>query len=252
LCTPCKSVDGQNELLLTQTSGGTHKSETTHATGVPGLAKAIRDLHLDDVRAIELDYASASLGAINDTLLQRLYLAARGEAFTTASATADVRDHFRIYFPTDEIVKNSTGGPDCGGIISLTRQYYNAATFPRDCMRNYDSTRPGMLSHNKLLFARGIKKSGEAFAWVYVGSANLSESAWGGQKVLKSGQMGSLNIRNWECGVVMPVPEARVADLKLGAGEMAAMDVFAGTVEVPFVHPGQRYGDQQPWFFRAG
>jgi hypothetical protein len=252
LCTRCKSVGGPGESSLTQTSGGAHKGETTHATGVPGLTKAIRDLHLDNVKAIELDYASASLGAINDTFLQRLYLAARGEAFTTVSAAANAREHFRIYFPTDEAVKNSIGGPDSGGIISLTRQYYNAETFPRDCMRNYDSTRRGMLSHNKLLFARGIKKSGEAFAWVYVGSANLSESAWGGQKVLKSGQMGSLNIRNWECGVVMPVANARITDLKLGAGEIPPMEVFAGTVEVPFVHPGQRYGDQQPWFFRVG
>jgi hypothetical protein len=223
-----------------------------HPTGLPSLSKAIQDLHLDDVRAIELDYASASLGAINDTLLQRLYLAARGEAFTTASTTPKVREHFRIYFPMDESVRNSVGGPDCGDIISLTRQYYTAPTFPRDCMRNYDSTRRGMLSHNKLLFARGIKKNGEAFAWVYVGSANLSESAWGGQKVLKSGQMGSLNIRNWECGVVMPVPDDKRADMKLEAGEIPPMDVFAGTVEVPFVHPGQRYGDKQPWFFRAG
>jgi hypothetical protein len=206
---------------------------------------------MDDVKAIELDYASASLGAINDTFLQRMYLAARGEAFTTASSTSEAREHFRIYFPTDETVQNSVGGPDCGGIISLTRQYYNATTFPQDCMRNYDSTRRGMLSHNKLLFARGIKNNGEAFAWVYVGSANMSESAWGGQKVLKSGQMGSLNIRNWECGVVVPVPKERIAAMKLAAGQMAPMEVFEGTVEVPFVHPAQRYGDKQPWFFRG-
>jgi hypothetical protein len=239
------------EQLLIHISGGTHKGDSTHATGLPSLRKAIQDLHLDGVKAIELDYASASLGAINDTFLERINLAARGEAFTTASSTSEAREHICIYFPTDEAVKNSVGGPDCGGIISLSRQYYNATTFPRDCMRNYDSTRRGMLSHNKLLFARGIKKDGEAFAWVYVGSANMSESAWGGQKVLKSGQMGSLNIRNWECGVVMPVPSGRMADMKLEAGEIAPMDVFEGTVEVPFVYPGQRYGNRQPWFFRA-
>jgi hypothetical protein len=62
-------------------------------------------------------------------------------------------------------------------------------------MRDYESMRRGMLSHNKLLFGRGLRKNGKPFAWVYVGSANISESAWGGQKVLKSGQIGSLNIR---------------------------------------------------------
>jgi hypothetical protein len=234
--------------LAHKNSGGTHKGELQQATGLPGLTKAIRDLKLDDVKAMELDYASASLGAINDALLQRIYLAASGKAFTTTGAVRNVRDLFRIYFPTDEAVQSSIGGPDCGGIISLNKQYYSAATFPRECLRNYDSTRRGMLSHNKLLFARGITEKGEPFAWAYVGSANMSESAWGGQKVLKSGQMSSLNVRNWECGIVMPVPMERLRDMEMGDGEIPPMEVFTGTVEVPFVYPGQRYGDKEPWF----
>lgn len=209
-------------------------------------------MQLDNVEDIELDYAASSLGAINDSLLQRIYVSACGKDPMTTPTAPNVRNHIRIYFPTEEAVKKSIGGPDCGGIISLTRQYYNAATFPRECLRNYDSTRRGMLSHNKLLFGRGTKKDGKPLAWVYVGSANLSESAWGGQKVLKSGQMGSLNIRNWECGVVIPVPSEKMADMGLSDGEMAPMSVFEGTIEVPFVYPGQPYGDQQPWFFRAG
>jgi hypothetical protein len=206
---------------------------------------------LDDVKTVELDYASASLGAINDNFLQRIYLAACGKHFTNTSSVPEVRDHFRIYFPTDDTVRNSIGGADCGGIISLARQYYNAATFPQECMRNYDSTRRRMLSHNKLLFVRGIKKNGKPFAWVYVGSANMSESAWGFQKVLKSGQMGSLSIRNWECGVLLPVPMERIADMSLPDGEMPPMTVFEGTVEVPFACPAPsygEYGDKQPWY----
>jgi hypothetical protein len=235
---------------LTQYSGGAHKGELQHPTGLPGLTKAINELQLGDVKSIELDYAASSLGAINDAFLQRIYLAACGKSPSPASIVPNVRDHLRIYFPTEEAVQKSIGGPDCGGVISLTRQFYNAATFPRECMRNYDSTRRGMLSHNKLLFARGVKNNGEQFAWVYVGSANISESAWGGQKVLKSGQLGSLNIRNWECGVVMPVPSDKLAGLS--EGEMPPMGVFEGTVEVPFVTPGQLYGDGQPWFFLPG
>jgi hypothetical protein len=85
---------------------------------------------------------------------------------------------------------------------------------------------------------------------VYVGSANISESAWGGQKVLKSGQMGSLNIRNWECGVLMPVPGEKLVRLELEEGEVPPMSVFEGTIEVPFVHPGEDYSGRQPWFLR--
>ncbi|KAF2126897.1 tyrosyl-DNA phosphodiesterase domain-containing protein [Dothidotthia symphoricarpi CBS 119687] len=233
--------------------GGAHKTETTHPTGLSSLTKAIRDLGLDDVKAIELDYAASSLGAINDTFLQRVSLAARGEQFTTEKkAIPNIRDGIRIYFPTDATVKDSVGGPDCGGIISLTRQYYNAPTFPRECLRDYVSTRKGMLSHNKLLFARGRKNDGRPFAWVYIGSANVSESAWGGQKVLKNGSMGSLNIRNWECGIVMSVPGEKFEGLDLGEGEVPPMSVFEGTVEVPFKCPGDEYEGRQPWFFRPG
>lgn len=135
----------------------------------------------------------------------------------------------------------------------MSKKYYDAPTFPRECLRNYDSTRRGMLSHNKLLFARGVKKNGKPFAWVYTGSANMSESAWGMQKVLKkTGKVGSLSIRNWECGVVVPVPEQKLVSAELGEGCIPPMSVFEGTIEVPVVHPGEAYGDEQPWFFMSG
>ncbi|KAL1799411.1 hypothetical protein ACET3X_003448 [Alternaria dauci] len=238
-----------SHLAFVHSIGGSHKLETSHPTGLPGLAHAIRELHLDDVEHIELDYAASSLGAINDNFLSRIHLAARGELFTKDTAPmADVRNSIRIYFPTNDTVEKSRGGPGCAGIITLSPQCYNAPTFPKECMRNYESMRRGMLSHNKLLFARGRKKDGKPFAWVYVGSANLSESAWGGQKVLKSGRMGSLNIRNWECGVVMPVPDAKLQGLEQDG--LPSMDVFAGTIEVPFRLPADKYDGKQPWFFK--
>lgn len=108
-----------------------------------------------------------------------------------------------------------------------------------------------MISHNKLLFARGRHIDGKPFAWVYVGSANISESAWGGQKVLKSGKLGKLSIRNWECGVVMPVLKEKLEALDVGDGEVPPMSVFEGTIEVPFHCPGEPYNGRQPWF-RSG
>jgi hypothetical protein len=109
-----------------------------------------------------------------------------------------------------------------------------------------------MLSHNKLLFVRGRKRDGKPFAWVYVGSANISESAWGGQRVLKSGKPGTLTIRNWECGVIMPVPDNKLEHLKLTKGEVPPIDVFEGTIEVPFKFPGRKYDGKQPWFRMVG
>jgi hypothetical protein len=89
---------------------------------------------------------------------------------------------------------------------------------------------------------------GKPFAWVYVGSANISESAWGAQKVLKSGKMGKLTMRNWECGVVVPVPDEKLKTLKLAEGDVPPISVFEGTIEVPFQCPGEPYKGRQPWF----
>ncbi|KAF1962073.1 tyrosyl-DNA phosphodiesterase domain-containing protein [Byssothecium circinans] len=218
-------------------------------TGLPCLAKTIRNLKLDQIDKLEIDYVTSSLGALKVPLLEQIYQAARGLTPLTQPQT-NVVDHFRIYFPTEETVVNSTGGPDCGGIITLNRGWYDAPTFPRQCFRDYKSTRPGMLSHNKLLFARGYKKDGTPVAWVYVGSANLSEAAWGVQKTLKSGKEAISLLRNWECGVVVPVPEEKLKAMP--KSEVPPMSVFEGTVDVPFVYPGEKYGDREPWYYQRG
>jgi hypothetical protein len=201
---------------------------------------------LDKVKTLELDYAASSLGALKTSFLDQLYKAASGQS----SVSEDFLERIRIYFPTHDTVMNSTGGPDCGGIITLSPSFYNSDTFPKQCMRDYKSTRPGVLSHNKLLLARARRADGTPVAWAYVGSANLSESAWGSQKELKSGKMGKLSIKNWECGVVVPVPEESMKTLKLAEGEVPPMSVFKDVVEIPFQYPGERYGSKQPWFFR--
>ena len=220
-------------------------------TGLPGLAQAIRNLKLDQVQTLELDYAASSLGALKEPFLKQLYLAACGlPPLSNDKGPSDLLDSIRVYFPTKDTVTNSTGGVACGGIISLSRAHYYNAAFPKQCMRDYKSTRKGVLSHNKLLLARGRKKDGAPVAWAYIGSANLTESAWGAQKILKSGKEGALNIRNWECGVIVPVPGDTLEALELKDGEVPPMSVFEGTLEVPFQYPGEKYEGREPWFFR--
>lgn len=75
-----------------------------------------------------------------------------------------------------------------------------------------------------------------------------------------------LNIRNWECGVVIPVMQARPASMsrtkEVDAGENAvqersggsgagppSMKVFEGRVPVPMVVPGEEYRTKRPWFY---
>ncbi|KAI6812915.1 phospholipase D/nuclease [Hortaea werneckii] len=232
--------------------GGISYRDDARRTGFLGLGNAVRHLGLQTDR-LDLDFAASSIGSLNDSQLQNLYTAAKGLDVTSPSSSSqpkpdffqnprttgtakpspsplpsDVRKNLRVYFPTHETVTSSSAG--AAGTICLNRKYFENLGFPRDCFRDYISRRRGLLSHNKLLLARGKRRigSGDArgrvggveggggskdVAWVYVGSANCSQSAWGNLTVdrkaqKEKGQGGGwkMNCRNWECGVLLPVP----------------------------------------------
>lgn len=87
----------------------------------------------------------------------------------------------------------------------------------------------------------------------------------------RSAKAPKLNCRNWECGVVVPVlgqgeggqdqgqgrilgsDKARTetgSKAEVDAESSTALDVFDGTVPVPMILPGKRYGGaRKPWYF---
>lgn len=106
------------------------------------------------------------------------------------------------------------------------------------------------MSHSKIMLARGQRKAegddkGANVAWVYVGSHNLTESAWGSFTVDLRTKKPKMSIRNYECGVVVRVPEEQLGDW---TGQVPDYDVFAGTIAIPFVAPGARYDGREPWY----
>ena len=172
-----------------------------------------------------------------------------------------------------------------GGTICLQSRWYDASTFPRVLFRDCLSRRAGLLMHNKvrkslkldssrmktiniapdniqLVYVRprrtvAAAESGCAPCWTYIGSANLSESAWyvhprcisssGEHQHLKlfldrgrlvtdqASKQPKMTCRNWECGVIVP-------------GSRAGHGGSAERVPVPMVYPGERYGPRRPWF----
>jgi len=124
------------------------------------------------------------------------------------------------------------------------------------------------LMHNKILFAQPLSKApwlgrdGKQYAaWAYVGSANLSESAWGRLVRDRTTKQPKLNCRNWECGVVVPVPIQSAPSTtsttpanENGKGKETgrtevSLDVFRNIVPVPMLVPGEEYGSKRPWFY---
>lgn len=118
--------------------------------------------------------------------------------------------------------------------------------------------------HNKLIYVRPAQeltaKNGEKVAgWVYLGSANLSESAWGKLVMDRSRKEVKINCRNWECGVVLPVRTEKVT----GGGTLSGEAVMGWPVElkdvgreaaVPMKTPGVEVEKEgrEPWLMEFG
>lgn len=163
-------------LAFVHTIGGAHTGESWRRTGYCGLGRAVNELGLATNSALNVDFITSSVGALNVGFLTMLYLAAQGDDGTTeygwrnpetgrgkstlskssvAGAGAaqekirkEIRDEFHIYFPTHNTVKTSTAG--FAGTICFQSKWYNSPTFPRHALRDCKSTRTGLLMHNKV------------------------------------------------------------------------------------------------------
>ncbi|KAF2773166.1 phospholipase D/nuclease [Teratosphaeria nubilosa] len=260
-------------IAFIHTTGGALYRDEASRTGHPGLALAVRRLGLQTDRT-EVDFAASSIGFLNDAYLLAIHSAVKGEdaiAQSTAATTKakadffnkpnkktssnplDIRKALRIYFPTHDTVTSSTAG--AAGTICTSRKWWENTSFPRPVFRDYISRRPGLLSHNKILYARGKRRlpgseqATEDVAWAYVGSANMSESAWGKLVHDRKEKAWKINCRNWECGVLLPVPRETL-EAASRDGEVVGMEAFEGVVPRPFEYPSTPFGDREPWYFQ--
>lgn len=221
-----------------------------HRTGFVGLGGAIRRLGLES-DDLQLDYTSASIGCLDQDTIGYFYHSCRGtkpdlSALKKQESSAIGRKFFNILFPTRDTVRHSLGGPSGAGTICIYRKWWENPDFPRSMFRDYQSVREGLLSHNKTLLARGVNASGQ-ISWAYVGSANMSPSAWGKLSRDPKRKAERLTCANWECGVLVagnskqPTEEWRKESLH---------NAFEGVLDVPFKEPAKHYADDtEPWFF---
>ncbi|OCF43592.1 hypothetical protein I317_02610 [Kwoniella heveanensis CBS 569] len=159
---------------------------------------------------------------------------------------------FHILFPTLATVERSIGGKPGGGTMFCGKAF-NSVT--KGLFYDANSKRGGVLMHTKMLIAifepaenrLGIEKVGtptklkrkademdigskDVGGWIYVGSHNFSPSAWGNVDVKKNPP--TLNIRNYELGIVFPLDRKnarsvadRVAPYKRPARKYSASDI---------------------------
>ncbi|RMD44497.1 hypothetical protein DV735_g671, partial [Chaetothyriales sp. CBS 134920] len=222
--------------------GGYHTGDKWRQTGHCGLGATVSEMGLANEGPIEVDFVTSSVGSLRDDFMRSMYLAMQGDDGLTeltlrsqkrrgktgqnmakAKSVQDWRGRFRVYFPSADVVRASKGGARSAGTICFSQKWWEAQTFPRHAMRDCVSVREGLLMHNKLILVRYCnpkQTNGRlCMGYAYVGSANLSESAWGRlvQATTAKGQRdggAKQNLRNWEAGVILPCFE--------GSGDAAA------------------------------
>ncbi|KAK4106651.1 phospholipase D/nuclease [Parathielavia hyrcaniae] len=199
---------------------GSHTGvEAWRRTGYCGLGQMVNTLGLGSPAPIELDFVCASLGAVNYSLVTALYHACQGDSglkeyeartgsskdkgsASTEEAVSMVNRHMRIFFPSHQTVIRSKGGRNGAGTICFQSRWWQSPSFPHDLLRDCKSVRKGLLMHSKLIYVRrhdtpNSSATSAAQCFAYVGSANLSESAWGRLVRDRASGKPKLTCRNW-------------------------------------------------------
>ena len=170
------------EYGFVHTIGGVHGGEQWHMTGLGGLGRRVAEMGLASSNPPEINFVTSSVGSLNDEFMDAMYTAAQGDAneltaernrdpessrrqlgatkasinptrgLTEATVTdrPEWRQNFRFFFPSDDTVTASIGGPGAAETICFSDKWWQSARFPRQNMRDCISVRRGCLMHNKV------------------------------------------------------------------------------------------------------
>ncbi|KAK7955638.1 phospholipase D/nuclease [Apiospora aurea] len=204
------------------TSSGPLKAEQH---GLLRLRKIVRHLGLnlgreksddDDDEQVRLEICTASVGNISTRWLSTFYKCALGrqdirvpEEEENNEAVPDIK----LFYPSvDDVRSASEDSQDAASNIGCHLRPWNTA--PQAVKRifhHYHSRDIGRLFHQKLIIAYNPDQPHATPHYIYVGSANLSQSAWGSvtEDKTKKGNEATCHtklagVSNFECGVVIP------------------------------------------------
>ncbi|KAF5716428.1 Tyrosyl-DNA phosphodiesterase 1 [Fusarium mundagurra] len=211
---------------------GGHQGDSLKRIGYSGLGTTVAALGLATDEPIEVDFVVGDDGmAEYKSRIGRTGAASKSKASNPWQKK--LKDRFRIYFPTDETVGRSRGGRNAAGTICVQPKWWRSPTFPTELVRDCVNTRDGLLMHSKMIMVSQTQAGSQlqtrpqtrpeprqhdpgraaaepkteemSLGWVYIGSANLSESAWG--RIVKDRATGQpkMSCRNWESGVVVRI-----------------------------------------------
>lgn len=235
---------------------GVHSAPEAESHGLLRLRRVVMDLGLKLARAkgkeeLRVEICAASIGNLNAKWLDGFFDCAIGRGFLEVPETADdceVPKELKIFYPTTEDVNDATGEPELGSanIGCHTRPWVSAPKAVKDLFHHYHSKDTGRIFHQKLIVAYNPRDSAALPHYIYVGSANLSQSAWGALEQDKKGNEATCDLKvtkmtNFECGVVV---SGDVLESLLEPGTKSWQDGI-----VPYLQTAEKYElpRDKPW-----
>lgn len=201
---------------LTTSVPGTWSGTKAEQHGLLRLRKVVQGLDLGLVQKkaagkLRLEVCAASIGNLNARWLNGFYDCVPGKADLAVAAVDSKVPILKIYYPTVGDVKGAHTSAQHGAsnIGCHTRPWNTTPQDIKNLFYHYQSKDHGRLFHQKLMVAYNDQDPTALPYYLYLGSANLSQSAWGALEVDKRTNPATCGIKlikmsNFECGVVVP------------------------------------------------
>ncbi|KUI61481.1 Tyrosyl-DNA phosphodiesterase 1 [Cytospora mali] len=232
---------------------GTHSGAKAEQSGLLRLRHIIRDLDLKLAQKkrqgkLQFEVCAASLGNLSAKWLDGFYDCALGRKYIETPDEPDVPKELKLFYPTvgDVRAADEEAQQGASNIGCHVRPWPQAPKAIRDLFHHYHSKDPGKLFHQKLILTYDPLEPTAFPYYIYIGSANLSPSAWGALEKDKKGNEATCDMKlvrtsNFECGVVIP------GDLIKSLLEPGTESWQDGVV--PYVQTASKYdlSKDRPW-----
>lgn len=184
--------------------------------GLLRLRQVVREMDLklpeiDSSGELQLEICTASVGNLSAKWLNGFHDCALGKSKLTPTDETRKVPKLKLFYPTMRDVEGAdeTAREGASNIGCHLRPWNQAPQDVKRIFHHYESKDRGKLFHQKMILAYNPKDSTQLPYYVYVGSANLSQSAWGTLEHDKRGNDATSDTKlakmtNFECGVVVP------------------------------------------------
>jgi tyrosyl-DNA phosphodiesterase 1 len=237
---------------LVTSAPGVCASAKAEKHGLLRLRRVVQDLNLELTRKERADLRTeicmASIGKLSAKWLKGFSDCALGkEILRVADEDCTIPDMKLFYPSVGDVKKAHESAQEAASNIGChTRPWDQAPDGIKKLFHHYESKDTGRLFHQKLILAYNPRDSKALPYFVYVGSANFSQSAWGLLEQDKKLNEATCNTKlvklsNFECGVVIP------GSLIEGLLEPGTENWQSGIV--PYLQTGEQYdlSKDRPW-----